>query len=40
MFRAGVRFKALGVDPVLRVEYAEWLKSVFPNPANPWNDLK
>jgi hypothetical protein len=25
---------------MLRNEYAEWLKAVYPNPRNPWDNLK
>lgn len=40
LYRAGMRFKEMGVDPMLRNEYAEWLKAVYPNPRNPWDNLK
>jgi hypothetical protein len=40
MYRAGQRFKEMGVEASLRNRYADWLQSVWPNQANPWADLR
>ena len=39
-YRMMLKYRDLGVDKDLRGEIIDWLKAVWPNPQNKWDDLR